>query len=226
MTKTLFFIFALSVSLAACQSQHEKTVIGAAYNSELTKALQQHQKVFNKKRAVLTFDSGASAQSCDEYIHLMATTALKEDINNQLAKSEYLLCDVLALTGDNKLSEEEHDVSFGQALADRLDLRSFPSSLSQMLDEQKNSLSQLDATALKVDATAVTYETEDWRYRLELVATLDVNNNDTPDWLLWLADEAKTGNYRQYQTLIIYDTSETGPMSATPFTATMNAQRK
>lgn len=74
-----------------------------------------------------------------------------------------------------------------------------------MLDEQKHSLNQLDEKAVKGESTTVIHETADGHYRLELVATLDVNNNGKADWVLWLADEAKSGNYRQYQTLIAYD---------------------
>ena len=85
-----------------------------------------------------------------------------------------------------------------------------------MLDEKKFSLKQLGANAVKTEATSASYETTDWHYRLEWVATLDANNNGKADWVLWLADEAKDGNYRQYQTLVIYDVSVTGLLSAVP----------
>lgn len=224
MTRNLSFVLALSFFLAACQGRQEVTTVDAVYSSELANALQQ-QEISNKKRAMLVFDSGATAQTCDEYLRLLAGAALKEEVNNQLAKGDYLLCEVLAMVGDKKLGAGPRSVTFGTALANRLDLRSFPSSLFQMLDKQKHSLSQLDAKAIKVDSTTVTYETEDWHFRLELVATLDVNNNGKADWVLWLADEAKSGNYRQYQTLVVYDVSDTGPMHAAPYTVKMNAQR-
>lgn len=225
MTRDLFFVFALSVLLAACQERQETTVVGSVYNSELANALQQRQ-IFNKKRAAIAFNSGTTAQTCGEYLRLIAESTLKEDVNNQLAKGEYLLCEVLAMVGDKKLTVGRQDATFGQTLATRLDLRSFPSSLFQMLDVQKYSLSQLNAKTVKVESTAVTYETGDWHYRLELVATLDVNNNGKTDWVLWLADEAKSGNYRQYQTLVVQDVHDTGLMSATPYAFKMNVQRK
>lgn len=225
MTRNLIFIFALGVLLSACQERQDGAAVGALYNSELAYALQERQ-FFNKKRTTLMFENGATAQTCSEYLRLIAGSALKEDVNNQLAKGEYLSCDVVAMIGDKKLSVPGKDALLGQALATRLDLRSFPSSLFQTLDERKFSLSHLDAKAVKADSTGVTYETKDWHFRLELVATLDVNNNGKADWVLWLADEAKSGNYRQYQTLIVPDVSDTGPMSAIPYTATMNAKRK
>lgn len=226
MIRRLFAVCALSVFLGACQGQQETAIAGSVYNDKVANALQQRRDSDNKKRALLTFDSGATAQTCGEYLRSIAVSALKEDVNNQIAKSEYLLCDVLAMVGDRKLGAGRQDATFGQILATRLDLRSFPSSLFQTLDERKFSLSHLDAKAVKVDSTGVTYETKDWHFRLELVATLDVNNNGKADWVLWLSDEAKSGNYRQYQTLIVSDVSDTGPISAVPYTATMNAKRK
>ena len=226
MTRNIFFLLAMSYFLAACQGQNEAVAVGSVYNDEAANALQP-QRVKNKKLATLAFDSGATAQTCDEYTRLIAIATLKEDVNNQLAKGEYLLCEVLAIVGDKKLRPGRQDVMYGQALANRLDLRSFPSSLFQMLDEKKYSLSHLDEKALKVQSTVVTYETADWYYRLELVATLDVNNNGKADWVLWLADEAKSGNYRQYQTLIVYDVSDKGRMTAVPYEATVkNTQRQ
>lgn len=226
MTRKPFFIFVLSVFLAACQNHNEVTVVGAVYDDEVMHALQQPQENDNKKRTPIVFDTGEIAQTCSEYLHLIAGAALKEDTYNQVVKSEYLLCEVLAIIGNRKLSAGRQDVTFGQALATRLDLRSFPSSLHQMLDKQKHSLNQLDEKAVKAESTAVIYETEDWHYRLDLVATLDVNNNGKADWILWLINEAKSGSYRQYQTLIAHDVSATDLISAAPYVATMAAQHK
>lgn len=226
MIRIPFFVFASSVFLMACQSQNESAVIGAVYNEEVMNALRKPQESYNKKRTPIIFDAGTTAQTCGEYLHLIAGEVIKEDVNNQMVKSEYLLCDMLAIVGDKKPDAGRQGVTFGQTLAMRLDLRSFPSSLSQMLDEQKHSLNQLDEKAVKAESTAVIYETADWHYRLELVATLDVNNNGKADWVLWLADEAKSGNYRQYQTLIAYDVRVTDLISAVPYVATMGAQPK
>ena len=90
-----------------------------------------------------------------------------------------------------------------------------------MLDEKKFSLKQLGANAVKTEATSASYETTDWHYRLEWVATLDANNNGKADWVVWLTDEAKDGNYLQYQTLVIYDVADTGRLRATPYVYTM-----
>ena len=226
MTRNLLVVLALSGFLTACPGQQAVTAIGSVYNGQVASALQQRQENFNKKRATVEFDSGATAQTCGEYLRLIVGATLKESVNNQLARNEYLMCEVLAIVDNRKFSDGSQGVAFGQILANRLDLRSFPSSLFQMLNDQKYSLSLLNAEAIKVEPTAVTYETGDWRYRLEVVATLDVNNNAKADWVLWLADEAKSGNYRQYKTLIIFDVSDSGSLSAVPYAATVIAQRK
>ena len=60
-------------------------------------------------------------------------------------------------------------------------------------------------------------ETAEWRYRLELVAISDIDKNGKPDWVLWLSDESKSGNYRGYQTLIAYDVKQGNTISAKPY---------
>lgn len=212
MTKNIVFFVLLGASMTGCDARRQ-VVDGTVYNRELADALQR-PAVFDKKRAALTFDSGAVAQNCGDYLRLIATSPIKEDVANQLAKSEYLLCDVLALIRHQKLATGTQDVAFGTALATRLDLRSFPSSLAPMLDERRFSLDRLDRAAVQIEPTAAVYETKDAHYRLEVVATMDLNNNAKTDWVLWLADEARTGNYRQYQTLIIYDVSDSGYLRA------------
>lgn len=224
MIRNIAFIIVVNVLVAACQERREVSSV-TLYNSELANALQDRQ-ILNKKRAALTFESGTTAQNCGEYLRLSASSMLKEEVNNQLAKSEYLACDVAAILGDTKYTLVRKDAPFGQTLANRLDLRTFPSSLFQMLDEKKYSLSAVGARAVKVESTSATYETGDVHYRLELVATLDMNRNGKLDWVLWLADEAKSGNYRQYQTLIVQDARDTGSLRAVPYPYAMNTQKK
>lgn len=215
MIKDVFFVLLLSVSLLGCEAPPKGAVVATVYNREVADVLQQRD-ILDKKRAALTFDSDATAHTCSDYFRLIGSSNVKEDVTNQLAKSEYLLCDVAASIGDKKVAMGARNVAFGQVLATRLDLRSIPSSLFQMLDEHKYSLNQLDAAAVKLSPVAATYETKDLRFRLEVVATLDVNKNGKADWLLWLADEARTGNYRQYQTLVIYDVTGSGLLRAAP----------
>lgn len=213
MTRRSLVFTGFAVLLSACQTPYE----GAVYNSVVMQAMQQRGETLKRQRATLQFESDASARTCDEYLRLIATGRVKEGVANELVKSEYLVCDVVALAGAQKLGRRHPGDRLGQALAERVDLRSFPSSLHQMLDEKKFSLKLLDAQAVTTDATSASYDTQDWHYRLELVAALDANGNGKPDWVVWLTDEAREGNYRHYQTLVIYDVPETGRLRAVPY---------
>ena len=111
MRRNILLVFCGAVLLAACQGRQDVAVVGTVYNSDVANALQQYQGNATKKRAELVFDSDATAQSCDEYLRLIATSPLKEDVNNQLAKGEYLLCEVPAIIGNKQLSAGRQDVS-------------------------------------------------------------------------------------------------------------------
>lgn len=50
-----------------------------------------------------------------------------------------------------------------------------------------------------------TFDSDDWVITLHVVAVVDANGNADNDWVLHLADESKTGTYKNYQTLLIYD---------------------
>lgn len=206
---------ALIVFQTACGASGHASILITAYNAETIKALHQYDQTLRKRRPPLEFKSRTVAETCETYIQAMRETAPDEGVNNQIAKSEYLICDVLAIIGRKNVTGERIGGSaFGEMLAARLDLRSFPSSLFQMLDEKKHTLASIGKGSLQVGATFVTYETPDWVYKLEVVASLDINKNGKPDWVIWLTDKAKTGNYRGYQTLIAYDVTTDGEFRA------------
>lgn len=83
-----------------------------------------------------------------------------------------------------------------------------------MLDEGKNTLAQLDPENISSGKNYTYYETDDWSYKLEVVTTLDINKNGKDDWVIWLSDESKTGNYKSYQTLVSYDVPASGIFKA------------
>jgi len=55
------------------------------------------------------------------------------------------------------------------------------------------------------NATIAKIDNEDWSITLKVVPAARLNDNEVDDWIVWLTDESKTGNYRNYQTLVIYD---------------------
>ena len=210
---------ALTVLLSGCAAPDTVRNVVTLLNDDVAKAVSRYGDAVSKKRVPVEFDSGEKADTCESYTRLAEKSTLKEDVANQLGKSEYLMCDVLAIVGSRKTTAGDihKTTAYGTALASRLDLRSFPSSLFQMLDENKYTLAQLNANTVKTTTTSASSETAEWRYRLELVAVLDVDKNGKPDWVLWLSDESKPGNYRSYQTLIAYDVTGSGVIGAKPY---------
>ena len=87
----------------------------------------------------------------------------------------------------------------------KLDLRSFRSSLSKLGDKTKHTLASLYPNNVTFKDFTTIFETEDWVFSLEVVAVAQVNDNTVLDWIIWVSDEAKLGNYRGYATLVVYD---------------------
>lgn len=217
MTWKLILAVTVIAFQAACQTRIDAPVAVTIYGDGVLNGVKQYSETIHKKRAAIEFESGLAAETCDAYSRLIKGAAPKEGVSNQIAKSDYLVCDALEIIGNKKYREGARESAYGRLLAARLDLRSFSSSLFQVLGEKKFALMHFDASAVKTDSTSVTYETPGWHYKLEIVAVLDLNNNGKPDWVMWLADEAKLGNYRNYQTLVAYDVATEGVIRATSF---------
>lgn len=161
--------------------------------------------------------SAGEASNCASYDRLKGT-GIVEDVTNQLVKSEYLICDLLGSVGENReVRPMAVGKDYGDALASRLDLRSFPSSLGPRLDDDHHTLTGLfDARQLKLEPRGVTATTKDWSYVLRVVLVGDIDQSGGIDWLIWLTDEALDGNYRGYQSLVIKDVAESGLLRAFP----------
>lgn len=202
--KPIIALLLVVALLPACDlKQTEKKEIHI-YNADAAEAISQYKLTNKLLRTEIVFANGEKANNCEAYIKASKSSRINEAINNQLVKGEYLICDVLFLVGDEKFSVSKNNANFGKLLAQKLDLRSFPSSRFQMLDEKSHTLDKLTGD-LKIDATTASVESKDWFYSLELIADVDINKNGKADWIIWLVDEAKMGNYRSYQTLVAYD---------------------
>lgn len=169
---------------------------------------------WNQPRTPLAL-AGGEASNCAEYDRLKSTRIV-EEVANQLVKSEYLICDVLDNVRDNVPVEPmAAGRRFGEALARRLDLRSFPSSLGPRLDEAHHTLSALfHPRQLKIESRGVAVSSDDWSYVLEVVLVGDIDQTGAADWLVWFSDEARNGNYRGYETLLVEDVTGEGPLRA------------
>lgn len=175
-------------------------------DKNLIKAYEELDKSEKIKRSALLFQNGLSAGNCESYADLKSESEIVETVNNQLVKSEYLVCDALKILSDAKVfSGAVKTELMGQQLLNKLDLRSFPNSLHRLTDDNSFTLGSLFASDSVANETSVKYETEDWIITIKVVAVVLLNGNEDEDWVVQLADESKSGNYRNYENLIIYD---------------------
>lgn len=198
----LFII--LCISQLACSDKNisrfeiiDNTLSASASNIEAT---------MNKERSSLIFSSGKVVKNCTDYLTFNKSDKLEEFLLNQQVKSEYLECDVLNVLRKSKaFTDESKDLQFDRELAYRLDLRSFPNSLRPALTNKSYTLHSLFEEKINLNGNEVTYEDEEWYLSLKVVAVVNANENLSQDWVVWMIDQAKNGNYVKYESLIVYD---------------------
>ena len=215
------------LGLAACGQSAEKTAVARAdkppvginvLSATLRQALQQRSQVLSAKRTALPLSTGATVETCATYLEARKAGAqIAETVDAQLVSSEYLLCEAVDLLPEG-VALEGKPAQVGARLAQQLDLRSFPSSLGPQLDEQRHTLASL-SEAVKTDDVSAALEDESSTTRLEVVAQADLNQDSKPDWIVWLSDESRDGNYRGYATLVIDAAESSGPLTAKAYPA-------
>ena len=164
-----------------------------------------YKKSLKSDRPELLFKNGKTATNCLSYFKLIQKTEVNKSNYNQSIKSEYLNCEALKILKGHSMGSAKNKSNLGKALATKLDISSFPSSLSKTVNKEKYTLTALfpeKTKALKYESIC---ETEEWVLRLEVVAVVKLNDNEKPDWIVWLSDESKSGNSRFYSTLVVYD---------------------
>ena len=201
----------------ACSGGNEVSK-GLVLNDVLKKEQETYNETWRKHRSEIEFQSGVSVRNCADYVREVKRSHLSESVNNQLVKSEYLRCEVLDLVGETFIGDEEVDRDYGELIAERLDLRSFPSSMFQIASDEKFTLRAVFPDDTQTKRNGVIYESDDWVFGLDLVAVVDVDDNGLLDWIMWLADESKEGNYHSYTTLVSFDVSDAAVvMTAVPY---------
>lgn len=194
-----------ALTLFSCSTEKDISITTSVFNADVASSLKNFKQSISSKRAEIEFISGVKVNSCDAYLNEVKKSKISEGINNKIAKSEYLLCDVLGVLGNKSYSVMKSDPNMSNVIANKLDLRSFPSSLGPRIDSKSHTIKSIAGNDLVVKDNSVIYETPDWNLKFELVATADINVNKKEDWVLWVIDESKSGNYRSYQTLVLYD---------------------
>lgn len=203
-------VFLLSlVGIGGCCDGAEKNFLHV-YDDALSIAYADKKSAMEKSRSTLMFQSGAKVDNCSAYFALATHEPIAEDAINQRIKSEYLICDALTLLDQASIQWKMPPVNeaLGKDLLTRLDLRSFPSSLFMKTTKTHFTLQNLYPDDSYADAATASYSTADWIFTVKVVAVADLNHNQQPDWIVWVADEAVTGNYRAYSTVVIYDPAD------------------
>jgi hypothetical protein len=214
MTQRLSFSLSALLCLSACKAATARPSV--LVDPDILPDVTSRESSWVAARTPLAL-SGGPVSSCESYATLHSSGVV-EDVANQLVKSEYLICDVLGRVGkDSELGPLVPAASYAEALASRLDLRSFPSSLGPRLEDDRFTLERLfGAEALQRGPRGVAVSTTDLSYVLKAVVVGDLDQSGADDWLVWLTDEVLAGNYRSYQTLLIKDVGSQGLLLAQP----------
>lgn len=202
-----------------CSNEPKTQDLTSILNDELLISYQDIDNVLLTKRSTLLFSEGQEVDDCAAYNSLSSQYKIEESVYNQQVKSEYLICDALNILSRSPLSPSKKFKSFplGEKILTKLDLRTFPSSLNRLASESSNTLKSLYSNQVSFNDNTVELQTEDWSFSLQVVAIARLNDNLNPDWIIWVADESKSGNYRGYSTIIIYDPGEQLTYKATKY---------
>ena len=196
--------------LTACLSANAETPVFVAAN--VLRMVTNREKEWTAPRTTLALSAG-QASDCASYARLRAS-GIVDDGSNERVKSEYLICDVLIQLGPTPEAKALPVDGYGVALASRLDLRSFPSSLGPMVDEERYTLARLFEGQVRTESDGAAVKTPDMVFSLTIVAVGDVDHSGKPDWIVWVSDEVVAGTYRGYETLLIKDPAPDGPLRA------------
>ena len=153
--------------------------------------------------------------------------------NEAVHDGEYLVCDALRMVGAQPfiVTQAALPAHAAKALYERLDLRTFPSSLRNRADGPTHTLKTLLAFGFwllafgfwllafgfwllafgKVTLTQDTVEVETVTqfFSLKIVGVVSRPSPEAggerlqTEWIVWVGDELKDGNYKAYRTLIV-----------------------
>lgn len=183
-------------------------------SSDLRTALANKGAAMSAMRPVLALNDGTTVRTCTDYLRARrAGAAAAETTEARLAASAYVDCGALDAVRCAKRGATGAPASAGEELANRLDLRQVRTSLGPRLDDRTYTLAMLGAP-LQVSETGVNLSTDDWTFALRVVALADVDADGHADWVVWMTDEAHTGTYRDYETLVVFDPDKPGPLRA------------
>ena len=202
----------VAASPAASHSAHKALTQVSPQNAAVAAALTDMKGALFAPRTALPFDNGGVANNCAQYSHLLSTSAPDESTRSAEIRSEYLVCDAVRMVGTQPfiVTQAALPAHAAKALYERLDLRTFPSSLRNRADGPTHTLKTLLALG-KVTMTQDTVEVETGTqfFSLKIVGVVSRPATEAggerlqTEWIVWVGDELKDGNYKTYRTLIV-----------------------
>lgn len=172
------------------------------------------------RRSPMEFQSGRVVQNCADFLAESKRSRLVGSIDNERERYQYAICDFLGVLEDaNWTTPTAKNIGgYGKALSERLDLRSFPSSLHQRVTDERYLPIHLWGDATKTTKYVAEAELPNWYYRAEVVAEADVDHDGRSDWIVWWVDDAQGPTYLSVGVLIISAPTETGLLRAKKIT--------
>lgn len=181
-------------------------------SEDVRAAVAHPDDAMTRTRSPLGLDNGTTVRNCTDYLAAQRAGAeIAEFTEARLVASEYVVCDVMDALRCAARGAQGPMRKVGQELADRLDLRQIRTSLGPRLDDRAHTLATL-GDALQTTDIRASLTLADWTFVLSLAAVADVDGDGRSDWIVSLADEARTGSYRDYGVLVVLDPERPGPL--------------
>lgn len=206
-----------SASQAADNSAHSAIAHVSTQSAALVAALADLKATLFAPRTTLPFANGVGVNNCVQYSNLLSTSAPDESVRSAEIRGEYLVCDAVRLLGGEPfiVTKAALPANAAKTLFERLDMRTFPSSLRNRADDQTHSLQTLlTSGAVSMTTDTVNVETSAQFFSLKIVgvvhrpATKSGRKVQQEEWIVWVGDEMKDGNYKSYRTLIVRPPSD------------------
>ncbi len=197
----------LAVGMSACTAVIDNHPTTQILFEPVEQSFFNYSDTLSKERPLLVFESGNSAKNCEQYFSHKHGSKIQEDTDNFRIAQEYVVCDTVNLIRKSKANKVDlgPEGSITKVLTDRLDLRSFRSSLYQRTDDNNFTLASVIETPLVPFDYGIRPALEDWHLEVRVVARLDADGDGREDWLIWLTDKAVSGTYSVMQGFVAYD---------------------
>ncbi|HET7410352.1 MAG TPA: hypothetical protein VFJ13_09140 [Paracoccaceae bacterium] len=199
------------LALSACASTTHPDPAIRIFNAPLREAFADLDRTMSEPRHPLALSSGVTISTCREYLR-HADDIERGRPDQMLALQDYVICDSVALL-QRAQPAPSPSIDAGQALATRLDFRTFPSSLGPRTSDHAFSFQALTDEPLVIETNAAMLDSQDWYLRVERVAAADFDGDGREDWLVWIGDASHTGTYQTFYALLVRDVVQSGTLA-------------